>query len=161
MITKHFAQRAISKVYRQIFSKWKHAANETAGWIVRDHVLWLDRSYCKKYAIWADDEVCRIMCNAEVVSFHTHRWRDHTGKESISVADKRAAVSFGAEIVCTYEGIYLLLPYKRLHYRIARTKEMQLRTSIQARIPNDEVKQEEMFEKIGHHLFKCHCYRIL
>jgi len=140
--------------------KWKRSKKELCGWIIDEHVIWLDSSFSNSKEIFLSDKVSEIFSTIDSISFHTHPFEDESGKESISITDRIYACSYGPEIVFTYKGIYIIKPLiKEPFNKLSETEDYIIEKSEEESCGNND-KLLKLYMEYGKKAFPCRIYRI-
>ena len=153
-------KESVTTCYKKIERRRLRNKKELGGWILLDHILWLDISHGDETSLYVADEVSNLMSLIDAISFHTHPSSDTQGKYGISAQDRAMAVAFGHEVVFTCDGAYLLLPEKTIKFEKVRKMQdsIEALALVEANL-NMELAQEIM-QREGNKAFKCKIVKI-
>jgi len=146
--------RVVRQFYNIIETRRKNNLIELGGWILLDHILWLNKSNGTKTHLYVSDEVSELMNLIGGISFHTHPKNDQDGPDGISAEDRAMACAFGHEVVFTCKGAYLILPVKKIKYERIRKMQDNIEVEAFASTKSEEEAILKM-QKIGNEKFKC------
>lgn len=162
-MNKKEEQRIIEEVrraYNKIEVRRKKNKIELGGWILHDHILWLDKSFCRNDSVFVDDDVSISMSLIKAISFHTHSSLDTWGENGISAHDQAMATAFGHEVVFTCDGAYLIIPCRKKRVKAVRRTQSAIEVKSIFLYPDSKEEQDRYVQEQGIKIFKCHNIKI-